>query len=227
MWFFDFFFQDGRRSFDLRMWFRCHFRASDVTREIHFFAISGNVCNEMGGNVCSWLQMRDVKCLIHCCQGVWVVMDSLNSIWLIIECCGNQCLLKMPSIRAPGEKKSTTLTVCHLTLPTASIQLLFWLVTFLSHYVLQVAVKCRPLRERERGRDIVRVIESKVSSADCGFENLLCFAFLSIKLLLKFGIPEILGGACTGSWPVEGLPRPHSEPNEGEEILFRPCIWFR
>ncbi|XP_016899280.2 kinesin-like protein KIN-8B isoform X3 [Cucumis melo] len=40
----------------------------------------------------------------------------------------------MPSIRAPGAKKSTTLTV---------------------------AVKCRPLRERERGRDIVRVIESK------------------------------------------------------------------
>ncbi|XP_022132772.1 kinesin-like protein KIN-8B isoform X1 [Momordica charantia] len=40
----------------------------------------------------------------------------------------------MPSIRAPGAKKSTTLTV---------------------------AVKCRPLRERERGRDIVRVIENK------------------------------------------------------------------
>lgn len=40
----------------------------------------------------------------------------------------------MPSIIAPGAKKTTTLTV---------------------------AVKCRPLRERERGRDIVRVIESK------------------------------------------------------------------
>ncbi|XP_022977211.1 kinesin-like protein KIN-8B isoform X4 [Cucurbita maxima] len=40
----------------------------------------------------------------------------------------------MPSIRAPGAKKSTTLTV---------------------------AVKCRPLRHKERGRDIVQVIESK------------------------------------------------------------------
>lgn len=37
----------------------------------------------------------------------------------------------------------------------------------LLHFFLQVAVKCRPLRERERGRDIVRVIESKVTSADC------------------------------------------------------------
>lgn len=41
---------------------------------------------------------------------------------------------KMPSIRAPATKKTTTLTV---------------------------AVKCRPLMERERGRDIVRVNDSK------------------------------------------------------------------
>ncbi|CAB4314408.1 unnamed protein product [Prunus armeniaca] len=40
----------------------------------------------------------------------------------------------MPSIRAPATKQTTTLTV---------------------------AVKCRPLRERERGRDIVRVIDNK------------------------------------------------------------------
>lgn len=40
----------------------------------------------------------------------------------------------MPSIRAPAAKKTTTLTV---------------------------AVKCRPLTERERGRDIVRVIDNK------------------------------------------------------------------
>ncbi|KAI5325078.1 PREDICTED: kinesin [Prunus dulcis] len=40
----------------------------------------------------------------------------------------------MPSIRAPATKQTTTLTV---------------------------AVKCRPFRERERGRDIVRVIDNK------------------------------------------------------------------
>ncbi|PRQ48345.1 putative plus-end-directed kinesin ATPase [Rosa chinensis] len=40
----------------------------------------------------------------------------------------------MPSIRAPAAKKATTLTV---------------------------AVKCRPFRERERGRDIVKVIDNK------------------------------------------------------------------
>ncbi|CAK9150597.1 unnamed protein product [Ilex paraguariensis] len=40
----------------------------------------------------------------------------------------------MPSIRAPATKKTTTLTV---------------------------AVKCRPLTERERGRDIVRVNNNK------------------------------------------------------------------
>lgn len=50
-------------------------------------------------------------------------------------------------------------------------------MTFLSRCVLQVAVKCRPLRERERGRDIVRVIENKVSSADCGLKFLFCFGF--------------------------------------------------
>lgn len=49
--------------------------------------------------------------------------------------CLNECdWLNMPSIRAPARKKATTLTV---------------------------AVKCRPLTEKERGRDIVRVNNKK------------------------------------------------------------------
>lgn len=81
----------------------------------------------------------------------------------------------MPSIKVPAAKKATTLTVslficfCSclfffaqiLKLSKCSIvQHMFNLlsVTFL----LQVAVKCRPLSERERGRDIVRVIDNKV-----------------------------------------------------------------
>ena len=32
----------------------------------------------------------------------------------------------------------------------------------MARILVQVAVKCRPFRERERGRDIVRVIDNKV-----------------------------------------------------------------
>lgn len=37
----DCLFQDGRSSLNLRMWFQCHFRVSDVTRErlIDFFSV--------------------------------------------------------------------------------------------------------------------------------------------------------------------------------------------
>ncbi|TQE04534.1 hypothetical protein C1H46_009841 [Malus baccata] len=73
----------------------------------------------------------------------------------------------MPTIRAPATKKTTTLTVSicccvdftasqKLHLPCFSLQVIDFELA-----LLQVAVKCRPLRLRERGRDIVRVVDNK------------------------------------------------------------------
>lgn len=56
---------------------------------------------------------------------------------------------------------------------------LFTSMISLLHFVLQVAVKCRPLRERERGRDIVRVIESKVILAECDWKFLFIDIFVN------------------------------------------------
>lgn len=72
----------------------------------------------------------------------------------------------MPSIRAPATKKATTLSVLIYKYTHTRT----WIFVFDSLYVylicssaiLQVAVKCRPLAEKERGRDIVRVIDHKV-----------------------------------------------------------------
>lgn len=59
----------------------------------------------------------------------------------------------------------------------------------------QVAVKCRPLTEREQGRDIVRVIENKV----CGGFS---FSFSAWFLEYKKYVDKVIGfvgGGCVGS----------------------------
>lgn len=88
----------------------------------------------------------------------------------------------MPSIRAPATKQTTTLTVSSFFFPSFwvckvhSFTVLFWKLD--ACILLQVAVKCRPFRERERGRDIVRVIDNKVCGG--GSELFLTYKFFSI-----------------------------------------------
>lgn len=77
----------------------------------------------------------------------------------------SECWFDMPSIRAPPSKQTTTLSVSSLFWnESVSGIYQFWL-RFLVWWCVQVVVKCRPLtaKERQRSRDIVRVINDKVS----------------------------------------------------------------
>ena len=90
----------------------------------------------------------------------------------------------MPTIRVPAKKKTTTLTVSFLLFTLKfTVHFIFfhfcWFFTaFISHdlcccfFFLQVAIKCRPLTERERGRNIVRVKNNKVSGKITSFSFL-------------------------------------------------------
>ncbi|KAL6507467.1 Kinesin-like protein KIN-8B [Orobanche gracilis] len=66
-------------------------------------------------------------------EGVLSINEEICGDGFLVKL-GNGCSIRMPSARAPATKKTTTLSV---------------------------AVKCRPLTERERGRDIVRVHNDK------------------------------------------------------------------
>jgi hypothetical protein len=68
----------------------------------------------------------------------------------------------MPSIRAPAAKKATTLTVSLFRLYQSETVTFCLIVS--TNFLKQVAVKCRPFKEIERSRDIVRVIDNKVCS---------------------------------------------------------------
>lgn len=132
----------------------------------------------------------------------------------------------MPSIRAPATKKPTTLTVsvvccfCYLLLliyvnvQTLLLYFLQWFdVKWLSaDLFLQVAVKCRPLTDRERGRNIIRVIDNKVSH-DFGivlWSLLYDLDWYLIRILMRWF--ELVGSVRVRSWPVQGLSWTHTEP---------------
>lgn len=57
--------------------------------------------------------------------------------------------------------------------------------------LVQVAVKCRPFKERERGRDIVKVIDNKVW-------------FSSFFRLVICGVLSGFGDVCLDFWGVGG-----------------------